>query len=360
MKQKCCLIKQIQVSSKENSHVKKNLDKYFNQSEHYLDINKQPPTISSLSQPLFSLHKSKSFIILPLFQMTNKRKITELKKGLLTSSTFIASNKPQIQTSFKVTEEEMNKLFDYYSSNQEKSSMYLANIPNSLSTQSVFRAKISEQERHLKLLKETNDQICNLVEVIKRKLKRNNGSLLMDKIDDYRIKKEAQFLLNKYEPFPDYWKNSLRHKSVECIRQKIDQNQVVVNNSTIYNPNWEIKSKDYLIEKIRNPSKRSEIKFDKLSKTLNDSNSEYDNNSKISRDLTKMKELCSNASSLNVVGKSLFKTEYEMFKLMKGKKFICTVLPKDIKDDDLFNKNNNNKSKTIDKNRQSIINNDVN
>lgn len=223
----------------------------------------------------------------------------------------------------------------------EKQSQFLSNSNQKLINKQIAE-KLASQEKALIYNIKFKNKHRSILDTLSKKLKKQKSDLMLDQMEDYRLKKDIRIKINKLikktNPGQNYdWKLDLRNSKNEN-----EEELPKVNNDDInyYNNKFTISHND---EITRNPFSKT---FYSTNKKFRQQEKEY-LKSKVSK--TMYNKFMKDINNLNnkfdgliIEGQNLLKCELDIIKHIKGKKIINnydnTLQEKDVSDK-IFAKN---------------------
>jgi hypothetical protein len=166
----------------------------------------------------------------------------------------------------------------------------------------------------------------NMKNKLSYSLQRGKNKLLMNSIEDFRVKNENKMLFSRISRNKDYWYHSLRQP---LEKEKLSKQTFFKNFGTYQNPKWKITSMKMLTERIRNPDNHwlsgntvstSNINYKRnhyiWNKNMDDLSEEPED---IERNNENKDKINTQFSGLNIVGKDLLEFEVGHFNDMKSR-----------------------------------------
>ena len=321
-------LKKIDIQSSDNIFFKKRLDEYMNSYEKYFDRAIPSVIHTETNEPRkllndkrnsyyisFSLKKTKNERNLPLLTSSFKKDISVLHN----KNTQIISKK-HLGGSMSVSDKEIEAVFDNFRLIKRK------NLKKENVHSNNNNMKLQMQENALCRYIHHKTESENMKNKLSHSLQRGKKKLLMNSIEDFRVKNENKMLFSRISRNKDYWYDSLRQP---LEKEKLSTKTFFKNFGTYQNPKWKITSMKMLTERIRNPEHHwlggntvstSNINLKKnnwmWSKNLDDlseepEDTEGNNESEDQRNTEFI--------GLNVVGKDLLEFEVGHFNDMKSR-----------------------------------------
>ena len=318
----------ISINETYKENIKKDLDKLFSDPNLFFSnkINGKEVIIGKKFSNMI-YHNN-----IPLLSKKSPKRLTSKKKaGKNLSSISHNSITKKTENSFfyhvhkkEIDNESLERIYDNFKKiqniNSSKSFSKKNNLMNSI-TQIEMNKKIKSQEKALKQYNDDNKGRNKLIKRILKKTKKNKNNILINSIDDFRIKQEYNNLienerLNNNQKALFKWQRSLRFSESFNDNYYIDVG--------IKKPIWLLvknKSKDN-DECIRNPS------FDiSNSNSINNysyqHNNLYENKTFINQSNLFGNSISNkNLLSLRVKGENLLSFEMNNSKLLKGRKIL--------------------------------------
>jgi len=203
----------------------------------------------------------------------------------------------------------------------EKQSQFLSNTNQKL-IKNEIAGRLASQEKALIYNIKVKNKHNNILDSLSKKLKKQKSDLMLDQMEDYRLKKDIKIKINKLikktNPGQNYdWKSDLRNsknkdeeempkvsnEDINYLNNKftISHNDEITRNpftKTFYSTNMKFRQKDkeYLKSRV------SKTMYNKFMKDINNLNNKYD--------------------GLIIEGQNLLKCERDILKQIKGKKII--------------------------------------
>ena len=318
-------LKKIDIQSSDNIFFKKRLDEYMNSYEKYFEraipsvIQTEPKELLNDKRNSyyisFSLKKAKNERNLPLLTSSFKKDISVLHKNTQPIT------KKHLGGSMSVSDKEIEAVFDNFRLIKRKN-LKKENIHSNNNNNMELQMQKNALYRYIHHKAESE----NMKNKLSYSLQRGKNKLLMNSIEDFRVKNENKMLFSRISRNKDYWYHSLRQP---LEKEKLSKQTFFKNFGTYQNPKWKITSMKMLTERIRNPDNHwlsgntvstSNINYKRnhyiWNKNMDDLSEEPED---IERNNENKDKINTQFSGLNIVGKDLLEFEVGHFNDMKSR-----------------------------------------